>query len=67
MIISLRKEHRMKCPNCRDRQHIDVEKGDGFTENDTRECLTCGTVWYYNEKDEHTRIIKEGDPLLKKS
>jgi len=56
----------MKCPNCHDRKHIDVEIGDGFTDNDTRECLTCGAVWYYSETESHFKIIKEGNAALKK-
>lgn len=56
----------MKCPNCHDRTHIDVEIGDGFTDNDTRECLNCGAVWFYSETEGHFKIIKEGSAALKK-
>lgn len=56
----------MKCPNCHDRTHIDVEIGDGFTDNDTRECLICGAVWFYSETESHFKIIKEGNVALKK-
>lgn len=57
----------MKCPNCHDRRHVDVEAGDGFTERDTRECRTCGAVWCYSENEEKIKIIKEGNPALKKA
>ena len=56
----------MKCPNCHDRTHIDVEIGDGFTDNDTRECLICGAVWFYSEAESHFKIIKEGNVAMKK-
>lgn len=56
----------MKCPNCHDRKHIEVEIGDGFTDNDTRECLTCGAVWFYSDVEEEVKIIKAGNPDLKK-
>lgn len=57
----------MKCPNCLDREHVDVNLGDGFTKNDTRECLTCGAIWYYDKIEERIKFIKEGNPSLKKS
>lgn len=56
----------MKCPNCHDRAHVDVELGDGFTGNDTRECLSCGAIWYYCAVEERIKIIKAGKPALKK-
>lgn len=48
----------MKCPVCKDRNHIEVDlHSDGFADN-IRECGTCGTVWGWNE---NTRfIVKEG-------
>lgn len=55
----------MKCPNCHDRKHIEVEIGDGFTDNDTRECLTCGAVWFYSDTDEEVKIIKAGNSDMK--
>ena len=56
----------MKCPNCHDREHVDVVHGDGFTHNDTRECLTCGAIWYYSQAEEKIKVIKPGDKRLAK-
>lgn len=55
----------MKCPNCLDRAHVDVVHGDGFTNNDTRECLTCGAIWYFDKVEGRIRFIKEGKKELK--
>jgi len=55
----------MKCPNCHDRSHINVVLGDGYTVTDTRECQTCGAVWYFSRSDGQIKIIKEGDPARK--
>jgi len=48
----------MKCPNCGERNHIDIEEADGFCQ-DTRECEDCGCVWTF--KNEKRIIIKEGN------
>lgn len=48
----------MKCPNCNNRKKIDVEEGDGFSQ-DIRECEACGCVWTF--KGDKRVIIKEGE------
>lgn len=53
----------MKCPNCHDRTHVDVEPGDGYTDNDTRECLNCGAIWYFCAAEDQIKYIKEGKKI----
>lgn len=48
----------MKCPECKERQHIELDlHSDGFSEN-VRECGDCGAMWTW--KDDKRIIIKHG-------
>ena len=48
----------MKCPVCKDRNHVEVNQhSDGYCEN-IRECGTCGTVWGWKEGERF--ILTEG-------
>lgn len=38
----------MRCPVCKNHEHVDIDlHSDGFTEN-IMECPTCGTIWSVN-------------------
>jgi uncharacterized Zn finger protein len=50
----------MKCPVCGSR-NIDIREADGYSQ-DTRECLSCGTIWTF--KDDNRKVIKEGKQIL---
>ena len=46
----------MKCPVCKNRQHIEIDlHADGFSQ-DARECGDCGSMWTFSGKA--LKIIK---------
>ena len=46
----------MKCPKCKNREHIEIDlHADGFSQ-DARECGDCGCVWTFSAGE--LKIIK---------
>lgn len=46
----------MKCPVCKNREHVEIDlHADGFAQ-DARECGDCGGIWTYSGND--LKIIK---------
>jgi uncharacterized Zn finger protein len=53
----------MKCPICKNREHIEIDlHADGFSQ-DARECGDCGTIWTFSGKV--LKIIKQRDQTKK--
>lgn len=46
----------MKCPVCKDRQHVDIDSADGYSQ-DIRECGSCGALWTFSGNE---RIVLRG-------
>jgi len=47
----------MKCPRCKNREHIEIDlHADGFAQ-DARECGDCGCIWTFSSGE--LKIIKE--------
>lgn len=50
----------MKCPICKDRNHVEIDlHSDGYAEN-LRECGTCGTIWGWKDDSDTRFIVREG-------
>jgi transcriptional regulator NrdR family protein len=49
----------MKCPNCKHREHVEIDlHADGYAQ-DARECGDCGCVWTF--KNTNLIIIRQGN------
>jgi len=53
----------MKCPICKNREHIEIDlHADGFSQ-DARECGDCGSIWTFSGKV--LKLIKGRDHTKK--
>lgn len=47
----------MKCPACKNHEHIDIDLQSGSFTEGIKECPTCGTIWSVNHG--LTEIVKD--------
>jgi Zn ribbon nucleic-acid-binding protein len=54
----------MKCPNCKNKTHIELDlHSDGYV-SDLRECGECGCVWGWDNNKNIRKIVKDGEKVV---